>query len=172
MRKGFTLIEVLVVVAITPILAVALSGMFRVFVRDIPQGARLLQQNTSVLDMLQNVRRDVDRAVALPAQFQDVQMNDQRLLVELPEGTVSYEFHDGEVARTAFGPDGAAASKPRLWRAPKAVVTWKPWRRGNEAYAVEVHTAVQQRIRGKWYNKFANSHVFFLQGLGKDQAIK
>ena len=60
MRKGFTLIEVLIVVAITPILAVALSDVFAVFARDIPQSVRLLQQNTSVLDMLQNVRRDVD----------------------------------------------------------------------------------------------------------------
>ncbi|MBN2133786.1 MAG: prepilin-type N-terminal cleavage/methylation domain-containing protein [Sedimentisphaerales bacterium] len=172
MRKGFTLVEVLVIVAITPILAVALSGMFRVFVRDIPQGARLLQQNTSVLDMLGNVRRDVDRAVALPQRFQDVQTDDHRLLVELPEGTVSYELRDGEVARTTLSPNSAAAPEQRLWSVPKAVVTWKPWKQDQTAYAVEVHTTVQHRIRGKWHNKFANSHVFFLRGLGKDQAIK
>ena len=171
MRKGFTLIEVLAVVTITPILAVALSGMFRVFVRDIPQGTRLLQQNTSILDMLQNIRRDVDRALALPEQFQDVQTSDHRLLVELPEGMVSYEFREGEVARTELSQDGAA-SKQRLWSAPKAAVTWKPWKQGQTTYAVEVHTALKQRIRGKWHDKFTSSHVFFLQGLGKDQAIK
>ena len=172
MRKGFTLIEVLAVVTITPILAVALSGMFRVFVRDIPQGARLLQQNTSVLDMLGNVRRDVDRAVALPERFQDVQTDEHTLLVELPEGTVSYEFRNGEIVRTALSAAGAAAADERLWRVPKAVLTWKPWKQGDTVYAVEAHTAVQQRIRGKLHNKFTNAHVFFLQGLGKDQAIK
>ena len=173
MRKGFTLIEVLIVVAITPILAVALSDVFAVFARDIPQSVRLLQQNTSVLDMLQNVRRDVDRAVALPERFQDVQTDEHRLLVELPEGTVSYQFRSGEIVRTALNRDGVAASEEqRLWRVPKAVVTWKPWKQGDTVYAVEVYTAIQQRIRAKLHNKFANSHVFFLQGLGKDQAIK
>ena len=172
MRKGFTLIEVLLVVVVTPILAVALSGMFRVLARDVPQGVRLLQQNTSVLDMLQNVRRDVDRAVALPERCQDVQADDRTLLVELPEGTVSYEFRTGEIVRTALNAAGTAASDERLWRVPKAVVTWKPWKQGDTVYAVEAHTAVQQRIRGKLYSKFTNSHVFFLQGLGKDQAIK
>jgi len=172
MRKGFTLIEVLVVIAITPILAVALSGVFAIFVRDIPQGTRLLQQNTSVLDMLANVRRDVDRAVALPERFRDVQTDEHRLLVELPEGTVSYEFRNGEIVRTALNQDGVASDQQRLWHVPKAVVTWKPCKHGDAVYAVEVCTAVQQRIRAKLHDKFVNSHVFFLQGLGKDQAIK
>ena len=120
MRKGFTLIEVLAVVTITPILAVALSGMFRVFVRDIPQGARLLQQNTSILDMLGNVRRDVDRAVALPERFQDVQTDEYTLLVELPEGTVSYEFRNGEVVRTVSESELVAALFEEIDRARAA----------------------------------------------------
>jgi len=173
MRKGFTLIELLFLVMVTPSVAIAISGVFAIFVRDIPQGTRVLQQNTTALDMLQNVRRDMDRAVALPEQFQDVHTDERMFLVELPDGMVSYRFAEGTVLRTVLRQDGNDAfAQQRVWRLPKAVVTWKPWKQGDRVYAVEVYTAVQQRIRGEFYNKLANSHVFFLQGLGKDQAIK
>jgi len=171
MRKGFALIEMLFFVMVTPIVAVALSGVFAIFVRDIPQGARVLQQNTIALDMLQNVRRDMDRALALPQRFQGVRADQRTFLVELPEGTASYQFADGTVRRTMLRQDGAPGPQ-RVWRLPKAVVTWQPWKQGDTVYAVEVYTAVQQRIRAKVYNKLSNSHVFFLHGLGKDQAIK
>ena len=173
MRKGFTLIEVLVIVVVTPSVALALGSLFATLVRDIPQTTRVLQQNTTVLNLLGQLRRDMDRAVGLPEQWENKRTNDQTLLIEVPDGVVSYRFGEGEVLRTSSPPDGQAApGDERVWKIPKAIVTWRPWKRNDAAYAVEIHSHVQQRVRACMREKLAGSHVFFIQGLGKDLVAK
>ena len=173
MRKAFTLIEILFVIAVTPFVALALSGVFGTLIRDIPQTARLLQQNTTVLDMLQQVRRDMDRAVALPERAQGTGADDRTLFIQLPDRVVRYHIAEGSIQRTVLEPDtNSPAADPRIWSAPKAAITWQAWKQDDVAYAIEIHTAMQQRIRGKLRDKLANTHVFFLHGLGKDQTIQ
>ena len=173
MRKAFTLIELLFVIAVMPFVAVALGGVFATLIRDIPQSARLLQQNTTVLNMLQQVRRDMDRAVGLPEKAQGTDAGDRTLFIRLPDRVVRYHITEGNIQRTVLGTDGnSPAGDPRIWSAPKASITWHAWKQEDVAYAIEIHTVMQQRIRGKLRDKLANTHVFFLHGLGKDQTIQ
>jgi prepilin-type N-terminal cleavage/methylation domain-containing protein len=185
MRKGFTLIELLVVVTVLPFVMAVLSGVYVTFLRDVPQATRVLQENTTVLDALGQIRRDIDGAGELPTQFDGQQADERTLLIEQRGGVICYRIEAGRLARTVLGaatspeesgrPETVSASEPRpalgspqsserLWRLPNAVLTWRLWQRDARAYAVEIHSYLKQRVMGMERQKLANAHVFFLPG--------
>jgi prepilin-type N-terminal cleavage/methylation domain-containing protein len=102
MRKAFTLIELLVVVTVLPIVMVAISGVYATFIRDIPRTTRVLQENTTVLDLLGQMRRDVDGAVGLPEQFEGRHASERTLLIEQPGQVICYQIEDGRIVRTVL----------------------------------------------------------------------
>lgn len=171
--SAFALIEMLVLIIITPVVMVALSGFFRSFVRDIPQATRLVQQNTTVLNLLDQLRRDMDRAVGLAERVGDRQADESTLLIEQPDATVCYRFDEGQIVRMLLTGEGEAMpDQDRVWRARDAVVAWRPWVREGRARAVEVHSHLKQRIMGQERRKLAGSHVFFVGGLAMGGEIQ
>ncbi len=171
MKRAFTLIEILVVITILPIVMIVISGVYATFIRDIPRTTRVLQQNTTVLNLLEQMRRDMDQAVALPEQFDGQRADERTLLLEQSGRVIRYEFGDGQVVRTVLTSDERPATSddgPRLWRMPDAVVTWRPWTRDGDTYAVEIHSHVQQWVSSHLTKKMAGSHVFFVNGLGAE----
>ncbi len=168
MRKGFSLVEMLMVIMIAPIVMVAVSGVFRTFIRDIPQGIRLVQQNTTVLHLLAQIRQDMDLATGLPAQVNGRQAGDATLLIEQPAGVVCYQFENGRMVRTLL--DGQGTSSPgeeRVWQARDAVIGWRPWTRDGRVYAAELHSHVQQQVEGEVRRRLRGSYVFFVHGLSQ-----
>jgi type II secretory pathway pseudopilin PulG len=173
MRKAFTLVEMLVLVAVAPPLMILISRVFATFIRDIPRETRVVQQSTMVQDMLVQLRRDVDRAVALPQRFDDVQAGDATLLVKQPQAVICYRFETGQAVRSLLqGPAGVDPNEQRVWRIDDAVVTCRPWVRDGETYAVEVHSHVRQKIVHRQKDQFVNSYVFFIHGLGKGGEVQ
>jgi prepilin-type N-terminal cleavage/methylation domain-containing protein len=170
MRKAFTLIELLVVVTVLPFVMIAVSGVYATFIRDVPRATRVLQENTTVLDMLQQMRRDVDEAVGLPEQFDGRHAGEQTLLIEQPGRVIRYQLGDGRVLRTLLA--NPPSEEQRAWRVPDAVIVWRLWERDGKAYAVEIHSHVKERIEGFLREKLANSHVFFVHGLAKEGQIQ
>ncbi len=172
MRKAFTLIEILTVITILPVVMIIISGVYATFIRDIPRTTRVLQQNTTVLNLLEQVRRDMDQAVAVRAEDSRPQVPNLAggtLLIEQPGRVLRYEFGNGQVVRTVVTSDERRATsddEPRLWRMPDAVVNWRLWTRDGDRYAVEIHSYVRQWVRSHLTKKLAGSHVFFVNGLG------
>jgi prepilin-type N-terminal cleavage/methylation domain-containing protein len=185
MRKGFTLVELVVVVTVLPFVMAALSGVYVTFIRDVPQATQVLQENTTLLDAIGQIRRDMDQAVGLPTRFDGQRADEHTLLIAQPDGVICYRIETGQLVRTVLGaaasPEGSgrsetvSASKPqsafghpqsseRLWRLPHTVLTWQLWQRDGRAYAVEIHSYVKQRVMGMERQKLANAHVFFLPG--------
>jgi type II secretory pathway component PulJ len=162
-RKAFTLVEVLVLITAIPLVMVVVSGIFATIIRDIPRETRVVQQNTTVLDVLKQVRQDVDQAIRLPEHYDQMQADEKTLLIEQPEAVVCYQFEDGRAVRTLL----SDPNEQRIWRMRDAVITWRPWARDGAAYAVEMHSHIQQQVAHLRRNQLANSHVFFLHGLGK-----
>lgn len=173
-RKAFTLVETLLLIGVVPVLMIATTSLYATLVRDIPRTTRVLQQNTTMLDMLQQLRADMDRAVGLPSQVGDDRADERTLLIELPEGPVTWRFEDGRVVRTVLtAREGASeAGEQRSWRMRDAVVTWEPWVQDGRPYAIEVHSHVNQRVSSHLMQKFAGTHVFFVYALGKDGQVR
>jgi prepilin-type N-terminal cleavage/methylation domain-containing protein len=168
MRKAFTLVELLVVVMVLPAATLVLSRVFATFIRDIPRMTRVVERNTTVLDMVQQMREDLDRAVALPNAFETRRSDGRTLLVKMADGVICYELQDGHGVRSVLSTDGQVENQePRTWAFPEAVVTWSRWQESDTAYAVEIRTLVRQTIGSKVKDKLANSYVLFVHGMGK-----
>jgi len=172
MRRAFTLIELLVLLTVASLMMVVISGIFATFIRDIPRDTRTVQQNTTVLDMLRQVCRDVDGAAGLLKRFDDTVAGERTLLIDRPDGVICYRFEDGRTVRTWLKGQGADPNDRRVWRMPNAVVTCRPRMREGGAYAVEMHSHVQQRFADMLRSRLANSQVFFLHGLGKGREVQ
>ncbi|MHC4596687.1 MAG: hypothetical protein ACYS9C_11790 [Planctomycetota bacterium] len=162
MRKGFALVELLMVVITLPFVAIALDGLFNALLTDIPRSARVLQDNTTLLNMLGQIQQDIDAAKGLPDSFAGHTTNDKLLLIELAEGTICYQLEDGRVLRRRLTDTQQDREEPRVWAMPNAQVEWRLWRRQGHGYAVEVRTHIKHRLRKKLQEKMANSHLYFV----------
>jgi len=164
MRKGFTLVELLIVVIVLPFMMLVLDDFFRTLIKDIPQSYRTVQENTSLLSMLEHMQKDIDRAKGLPESFGEHISGDRLLLIELPEGMICYQLKDEKVLRHKLTDNQRSNSLGQtVWSVPHAKVEWQVWRKDRGGYAVEVKTHIEHKIRGEhWEKKMANSHLYFV----------
>ncbi|GAH13473.1 unnamed protein product, partial [marine sediment metagenome] len=58
---------------------------------------RVVQENTSLLNMLGQMHRDVDGAKGLPESFAGHTTDEELLLIELPDGMICYQLKNDEV---------------------------------------------------------------------------
>ena len=168
MRKGFTLVEMLVVIMVIPFVLLIIGGLFKTLITDIPRSYSVAQENTTMLNMLEQLRQDSDRAQGLPASFAEHTANDNMLLIALEAGVISYQQKDGQVIRRKLtGTRQSEAQEPRVWSLPHAKITWRVWARDGKRYAVETKAHIEQSIRGQWKEKMANSQLYFAGSYGK-----
>lgn len=166
MRKGFTLVEVLIVVIVLPFMLLILDGLFRTLIKDIPKSYQIVQENTSLQSMLREIRNDIDNAKELPETYKEYTANDTTLLIDLPQGMICYQLKDDKVVKyNLMENQTGSLAKTRYWPVPHAKVRWKVWRKDTMGYAVEVHTHIEQKVQGHLQKKMANSHLYFVGAL-------
>jgi type II secretory pathway pseudopilin PulG len=173
MRKAFTLIEVLVLAIVAPLMLVVVSRIFSTFIQDIPRETRVVQQNTTALDLLAQIRQDVDMAVGLPERFGATSCDEHTLLIQQPQAVVCYRLEEGRTVRMLLkGQEAPDPNTQRVWRTPNAVISWRPWTQSGKVYAVEMHSHVQQWFADLLRNRLVNTQVFFVHGLGKGREVQ
>ncbi len=169
MRKGFTLVEILILVIVLPFVFLLFDGLFKTLVGEIPMSVRLIQENTSLLSVLAQIQKDIDEAKDLPKSYAGQTAGNQLLLIELPEGVICYKLKDGQVTRQKLTDTSQAkAEEPRIWPIPHASIEWKVWARNGRGYAVETNTHLEYGRRGQWVKKMAHSHLYFAGAFGKE----
>ena len=102
MRKGYLLVEMMVVISIMAMVMVTLDRFFRTFTYDLPRNSRLIQENHTLNNAVSHIRADVASAKTL-SQAGDGSNEPNTLLVELSNGTVSYKFSNGRILRSFVG---------------------------------------------------------------------
>ena len=162
MRKGMTLMEIVVGVVLLGAVSVVALALFNALVGDIPRAKRALDTHAELCRMLRRMRQDVDAATALPAGAAVGDAAKAPLSVSQADGVVSYEMRPGRVVRSKRGPGGKPISREALvWDVPHALVRWGVWQGGGGS-AVEVHTAVEVATGEHTQKKLTNAHLFFL----------
>jgi len=163
MRKGMTLVEVLIVMVVLPFVAVAFDVLFRSTLSDIPRSTRLVQENTSLLNMLEQMRHDIGAAKAMPESSGQYTAGEGLLLIEIADGVLGYQLKDGKVLRYRLaGRQEEQEENARVWSLPSSQVQWRTWRKDGRGYAVEVRTSIRYKLRSKYQQRMANSHLYFL----------
>jgi len=161
MRRGFTLIETLVIVIITPFVFLIFDGLFRTLLSDVPWSWRIAQENTTMLSMLDQLQQDIDTATALPESYDGLRAEDNLLLVESVDGVLCYQLEDGQVLRRRLTNSGEShASKERAWSLPHAKIVWQVRARNGQRYAVETSAHIERSVRGQWKKKMAHSRLY------------
>ena len=169
MRKGFTLVEILVVIIVLPFLFLLFDGLFKTLTGEIPMSVRLIQENTSLLNMLRQEQLDTDKAESLPKSFAGHTANSHLLLIELSDGMICYQLKDGLVIREKLSSASQGkAEEPRIWPVPHAKIEWKVWERNGHGYAVQTNTHLEYGRRGQWVEKMSHSYLYFAGALGKE----
>ena len=159
MRKGFFLVELVVVIAVIVLVSVPLARLSTATFRDIPRSYRLIQSNTSVLNMLKQMRKDVDTAIELPESFEGRFTNERPLLIRSANSMICYHLKDGEIIRRVFTNSDVNTVN---WPAPHAKIQWQIRRKNNKGYAVEIKTYIERKSGDRLEKKMANSHLYFV----------
>ena len=171
MRKAFSLVEFLVVMVVFASVSIALTALFTTIITDIPKSYRVVQENTSLLNMLGQMRKDVDGAKGLPESFAGYTTDEELLLIELSDGMICYQLKDGEVLRRRLtGAQENGGEDTKVWSMPHAKIEWQLAGGDDKAYAVEVKTHIEYEVRGRWQKKMANSYLYFVGAL--PEAVK
>ena len=166
MRKGFTIVELLILIIIIPFVYVLIDGLFRTLLTDIPSSCRIVQENTTLLNMLAQIQQDMDKAKSLPELFAGQTASEKSLLIELEDSVICYQIEDGRVLRHKLTDtyEGSAEQR-RVWSLPNAKVKWRILQENGRGHAVETETHIPHKSRGRWEKKMANSHLYFVGAL-------
>lgn len=162
MRKGFTLVEVLIMIMTIPVLMFVLSGLFNTLISDAPRSWKEVQQNTTVLNALDQIHQDIDKAVELPESYEEYNSNNELLLIKQTDSIIVYQFENGSLTRRQLNIQQDTPQKERIWLFPKAKIQWKVLRKNNKGYAVEIHNYIESKRAGRLENKMENSHLYFI----------
>jgi hypothetical protein len=167
MRKGYTFVELLLVIIITPFIILFFDGLFKTFIGEIPWSLRIANEHTILLNMTEQMQKDVDRAKDLPESYAGRTSNGRQVLIELPEAVFCYRIEDGRVIRQKLTEAGESdAEQPMVWLLPHANIRWKVWTQNGRGYAIETHTYIEHTWRGQWKKKMANTYLYFTGALG------
>jgi type II secretory pathway pseudopilin PulG len=165
MRKAFTLIEVLVLMIIIAFASITFASLFTTILKDIPRSYRVIQTNTSLLNMLGQLREDVDAAEGLSESLGQRTSDGKLLVITLTDGLVYYRLKNDKVLRQKQSDSEKDREDNTIWTVPNAEIEWRVWQENGNGYAVEVSTHVEHKIRGSVEKKMANSHLYFVGAL-------
>lgn len=163
MRKGFTLIEMLGAVFILSILMVVTAKPIRNVTVEIPRISRDFASNTSMLDCVRKLRKDVEDAAGMEAYPADEAVGGKLLMIGSQDGVICYQFGNSTVVRYIMNePASKDKSAEYVWKIPYGRIRWQIWHESGEPVAVEVTTAVARKIAGRVRDRLQNSYVFFV----------
>ena len=163
MRKGFSLIELLVIIAVLPFVFIVIDGLIATMFTDIPKSVKSIQDNSILLDMTKQMQQDIDAAKDLPQSINGYTAGDDLLLIELADGSIHYQLKDDQVLRYVFAENQQQIpEKTRLWSMPGTKVKWQVHRKNGKGFAVEIEHHIEYTLRGHLIKKMANSNMYFV----------
>ncbi len=163
MRKGFSLIELLVIIAILPFVFIVIDGLIATMFTDIPRSVKSIQDNSILLNMTEQMQQDIDTAKDLPRSVNGYTAGDDLLLIELADGTIHYQLKDNNVFRYVFAENQQQIpEKTILWSMPGTKIKWQVHRKNGKGYAVEIEHHIEYTLKGHLIKKMANSNMYFV----------
>ena len=162
MRKGSSIIEMLIVLGVLVILLGMLTRPTRVLVHDISSIHRDFQAGENVWAMLRQLQKDVETSQGLSCDSTDA----NSLLIDTGGGQISYRLVEDKVIKSNTT-DNEPQQTKRIWDTNNANIKWKVWTRDNKGYAVEITTGIKRKVSGNWQEKLKNSHVYFVGATDK-----
>ena len=157
MRKGFSIVEVITVLAVLAVISIPLARLARLTTYDIPKSCKLIESNTSILNALKYIKKDVNSAKSFPQTFQKYSASKSCFLIEQQNKTVCYIARQGEISRIVIDEEEGKIT----WRVPDGKIEWQVWRKDGKGYALEIEKYLELKSYSRIYRKMPNSYVYF-----------
>ncbi len=157
MKKGFSIVEVITVLAVIAVVSIPLGRLLKFMMYDIPQSCKLVESNTSILDVLKYMRKDINSAKSFPRSFREYSTDANNLLIERQGGVVCYLRQDETISRIVVDD----ANGRITWQIPNGKIEWRVWRNDGAGYAVEIKKCVELKSYKRADKKMENSYVYF-----------
>ena len=155
MRKGYIVIEMVIVIAITVTLMAPIYRLFRVILYKLPKDSRLVQENVVLLDAVRHIRCDVASAKSVSQKTDD--SSETSLVIQQADGVIYYKLQQGRIIRQKQ--DGVPAEI--IWSIPHGKVETRVRSENQRSYAVELITFIEDTDLGHTGKKMANNYLFF-----------
>ena len=162
MRRGFSLVELLVILAVLATVSVPVALLTTTTVGDIPRAYQMSQVNSSMLNAIRQIRKDINNARGLPSSFGKYTSNENTLLIELPNSVICYELADDVIQRCRLTDVKEERPEDTIkWPIRNGKVNWRVRQKDGIGYAVEIETYIEQKNGKRLNKKMANSHLYF-----------
>lgn len=165
MRKGFFLVEMMGIMVVMIMVAVVMIKPMRNITRDIPHMYQDYQSNTIINDVLTELRKDIESSSGLMKYQGNAAASGDMLLIDSPQGVISYSFQHGRVFRSQDHHEDAESQDGQIvWEIPNAKIDWKLRAHDGKDVAVEISTGINRRGPSGMKTNLKNSHVLFVGG--------
>ncbi len=155
--KGFSLLETIAVLAALPVFLTLVSRVFVVLSREIPRSDRLVAEQALVQQILSQIQRDCDEAQVLVRSD-----DDKTLQIQKAGGLVAYRLEGGKVTKTLVRTTAGSPEPVGEWSVPEALLRWRLLGQAGDLYAVEIHSAMIDRVPSGTHERLAGNRVFFV----------
>ena len=162
MKKAFTLVEMIIILAMVPVFMLIMSRLFYTLMRETPRLWDNVQQNTTTLDMLSQLQIDIDNAQNLPQSSGGFSSNENLLLIEQDDTLIGYELEDGKATRRILSGPQSNTEQERIWEIPSVKIKWNVHSKDNNGYCLELTNYIEKSEEGKITKKMENSHLYFI----------
>ncbi len=163
MRKGIFLVEMMGIMLVMSLLAIMMIKPMRNVTRNIPHMHRDYQINSIINDMLGEMRKDVEMGKKLMRYRGSTRGSADMLLIDSPQGVISYSFQEGRIVKYRDHREGIDVSDAQVvWSVPNGKIDWRLRTHGGKDVAVEISTGVNRRSRSGMKTNLKNSHVLFV----------
>jgi type II secretory pathway component PulJ len=161
MRKGFSLIELIVIIAILPFILITIDKLFASMFTDVPKSLNTIQDNSVLLNMLRQIEQDIDTANDLPQSINGYTAGDELLLIEQTDSVIHYQRKDNYIYRYEFKDGKKIPEQTRYWLLPETKITWQTRREDGKGYVVEIRHHNEYILHGHLIKKMENSNLFY-----------
>jgi hypothetical protein len=156
--KGYSYVEMLILLMTLPCLFMIMDKMFREIALDLPKSSQVVIQHQFLLRCLEFMEQDLAEAVALPQSHGTWQQDPNTLLIQLPDMLVAYVHGERGVERQVLEPNDVEGYM--TWPIPQAHFQWTITPDVSEPTRIEVATAVQHTRSKK--QKLKNTRLFYI----------
>lgn len=161
-NKGYTLVEIVVMITIIPIIFIVTNSLFLTMFNDVPKTGDAIHDNSVMLFLLDQMQRDIDAAKNLPQSINGNTSDASLLLIEQPDKVIHYQIKDNYVYRYGFSGNRQIPEDTRYWFLPDTKIIWQVRQQNGKGYAVEIQHHCEYKHRGDYMKKMKNSHLFYV----------
>jgi hypothetical protein len=150
MKKGYMLVEMLVVIVILVTISIPIAKFTRLLMFDVPKSVKCVEANTSLLNLLGFMKIDIMSSCRLHTAGKNM------LIMQMADETVSYAFAEEKISRTTTDGNDPSAE----WMIPGGRMDIEI-RSINDTPAVSVTKYVEVKTHIGIEKKMTETYLFF-----------